>query len=656
MENAESNENLLPQVIENTLELGLRGSTISLNDFLIASGKTAAELSEVLSDKICSLSANRAQTIWKALDEESKSELTYPDYGSFNLSLIEKLGLPGSNLQKAFVSIHARSIFELDAAPLSTPIYINAFTTIQSELLATCKQLLSAKPGRKDRLIEFLSSFEPEFLASVVRHEIARYFIDEEGAQFEFDLVEDETGKVVEYTDEHESDEETDWDAVNYPQLEALEEFNSIFIKDGTVPSCLEFTSWVQRNAHETYVNVLNFMTFFASQSGIPVWERPNPTEYAENSLEEREIELKSRDENRFAPDLATAFRDRSNGNALVSVESQKEFHRIIRVYCITHPLKTNFLKVGQQDFQAQGKVIATILGEAGMETCSIQTFDQIRKAVCDAVGFTSVKQWVNKQYNPQRLIISSGNKWVFDEMKVLGCDAFGKDAILLESLEESRSRVQRLYGWLSLVKIFWNIADQKRRFTDLATIKNDTLYWEEDITCCTLIFQLVLETDKLFFSLQDVGRFCELSRGPQWVDTMKQSFRDLAEQHSAISALPIFYEYINNLSQTATNIFRIGNVINLSTKKEREIVAAVKAIAEEHVDMFLVSLGKKKKDEKEVKEEIGFHFAFKTMTVPGISGYRKEADSYLDFLCQQVLIPDGVDMLEFERMKKLVK
>jgi len=654
-----TNENLLPQIIENKLKLGLSGASISLKDFLIASGKTAAELSDVISEKICSLSTARAYTIWKALDEESKFELAYSDYGTFNLSLVEKLNLRGETLKKAFTTIHAKSIFDLDAAPLSSAAYVNAFTIIQSELLATCKQLFAAKADGRERLIEFLSSFETDFLATVVRHEIARYFIDEEGAQLPFDLMENERGETVEYIDDQKpGQDENDLDAENYQQPEVLEDFNNTFCRGGTVPACLEFTYWLQRCAPQIYSAILNLLTFFASQRGLLVWERSNPTEEEENELEAKEMELINiRDEDRFSSGLATAFRERASGE-IISIDSEKEFRRLIRVYCITSPLKNNFLKVGQQEFQAQGKIIATILRESGKETGNIQTFDQLRKAAWEAVGFSSLSLWVYKQHNPQRLITSSGKRWLFNEMKLLGNGAFGPDAIFFEGIEKSRSLVLRLYGWLSLVKIFWSIADQKRRFTDLATIKNDTLYWEENITCCTLIFQLVLETDKLFFSLEDVGRFCELTRGTKWIDTMKLSFRDLAEHHHAVSAVPIFEEYISYLSITGTNMFRIANEVLLSTKAERELVAAVKDIAEEHQNMFLVSLGKKKKAEDEVKEEIGFHFAFKLATLlPQIgAAHRKEAEAYLNYLIDQTSVSNYIDVSKFENPKKQIK
>lgn len=646
----ETNQTFLPQIIEKKLELGLSGSTISLKDFEIASGKTASELSEVISEKICSLPAVRAQAVWKALDEESRFELAYPDNGTFNLDLVEKLNLRGNTLQQAFVAIHARSIFELDAAPLSTPTYINAFTTIQSELLAICKQLLSAKADGKDRLTEFLNGFETDFLATVVRHEIARYYIDEEGAQFDFDMMENETGGT-EYIEQETDIDDSDYDIENYQQPDQLEEFNNTFLNGGTVPPCLELTSWIQQYAPNVFCTILNFLNFFVRQRGVPAWERPNPTEEEENELNAKEIELRNiRDEDRFSSGLATAFRERASGE-LVSVDSEKEFRRLIRVYCITSPLKNNFLKVGQQEFQAQGKIIATVLRESGKETGNIQTFDQLRKAAWDAVGFSSLNLWVYKQHNPQRLITSSGKRWLFDEMKLLGNGAFGPDAIFFEGIEKSKNLVQRLYGWLSLVKIFWSIADQKRRFTDLATIKNDTLYWDENITCCTLIFQLVLETDKLFFSLEDVGRFCALTRDAEWVDAMKLSFRDLSEHHNAVSAVPIFEEYISYLSITGTNMFRIANEVLLSTKAERKLVAAVKELGEEHQNMFLVSLGNKRKDEDQVKEEIGFHFAFKLATLlPQIgAAHRNEAEKYLNYLIAETSVSNYIDLSKFE-------
>lgn len=646
-----TNENLLPQIIENKLKLGLGGASISLKDFLIASEKTAAELSEVISEKICSLSTARAHTIWKALDEESKFELAYSDYGTFNLSLVEKLNLRGETLKQAFTTIHAKSIFDLDAAPLSSAAYVNAFTIIQSELLATCKQLFAAKADGRERLIEFLSCFETDFIASLVRHEIARYYIDEEGAELDFDMVENEMGGlqfIGPESGEDEADEEGDY----YGQPEPLEVFNNIFIKGGTVPPRLEFTSWLQQYAPEIYSAIVNFLIFFASEQSVPVWERPNPTDEEENNLDAPEASFTNNDDkDRFARINydRNPFRDRPlQKEALVSVESEKEVRRLIRVYCITSPLKKDFTKVGQQDFPAQAGVIATILRESGKETRSIQTFEELKKAVWDAVGFTSINQWVHKQNNPQRLISSSGKKWLFDEMKVLGVGAFAADAIFFEGLEKSKSLVLRLYGWLSLVKIFWSIADQNKRFTDLATIKNDTFYWDENITCCTLIFQLVLGTEKLFFSLKDVARFCALSRKPKWVNTMQRSFRELAEQHNAISAVPIFNEHINLLSQKGTNIFRIADQILLATKAERELVAVVKEKAEEHYQLFIESCAKKKKTEMEIRSELDFHFAF-TLVTSRIDSYRKEAEDYLHHLVERFSFPGDMDFDGFD-------
>lgn len=648
---ATTNENLLPEIIEKKLELGLSGANISLKDFLIVSGKTAAELSEVITDKICSLSTARAQTIWKALDEESKFELAYSDNGTFNLSLVEKLNLRGVTLKQAFTTIHAKSIFDLDAAPLSSAAYVNAFTVIQSELLATCKQLFAAKADGRERLTEFLSGFETDFLASLIRHEIARYYIDEEGAELDFDMMENEAGGI-DFIRQDPGDDASADDGGYYRQPEPLEEFNNTFIKGGTVPPRLEFTSWLQQHAPEIYSVVLNILIFFASEQGVPVWERPNPTDEEEKELETTETPFKHNDDkDRFARITydPNPFRERTlRKEALVSVESEKEVRRLIRVYCITSPLKNDFIKVGQQDFSAQAKVIATILSESGKDTSAIQTFEQLKKAVWDTVGFTSLNQWVHKQDNPQRLISSSGKKWLFDEMKVLGVGAFATDAIFFEGLEKSKGLVLRLFGWLSLVKIFWSIADQNKRFTDLATIKNDTLYWEENITCCTLIFQLVLGTDKLFFSLEDVSRFCEMSREPEWVDTMQRSFRELADQHNAISAVPIFDEHINHLSHTGTNIFRIADQILLATKAERELVAVVKEKAEEHVQLYIRSYANKEKTEFDLRSELDFHFAF-TMVTSRINDYRKEATDYLNHLIEQFSIPGDIDLGEFD-------
>lgn len=641
----ETNERLLPQIIEKKLKLGLNGATISLKDFEIALGKSSFELSEIITEKICLLPTAKAEDLWSTLDETSRFKLIYPDDGTLNLELSEKLNLGGDTLQKAFVSIHARSIFDLENTPISTPAYNDAFTILQTELLAICKQLYASKPAGKRRLTEFLNGFETEFLASSIRHEIARYFIDEQGAELEWDGI--ETDKGIEYLEKNNAnDDEHDENSDNYQEPEALEGFKNTFTNGSAIITILEFTHWLQQYAPEIFSSVRNYLIFFSNERGLAIWERQNPVqEHESNEESKKPYEKIDRDAIEYNRDIPFAFaRRRDDETALVSIDSEKEYRRLIRVYSITSPLKNDFFKVGKQDFQYQGELIAKILRDTGKKTGSIQTFEQLRKAVWDAVGFTHLRQWVYKQKNPELLISSSEKKWLFDEMKVLGCRAFGTNAIFFDSLERSKLKVVRLYGWLSLVKIFWNIADQKRRFSDLASVKSDTVVWEENITCCTLIIQLVLGTDKLFFSLDDLIKFCKLSRTPGWDNTMKQSFQDLAEQNGAISAVPIFDEYIDHLSMVATNAFRIDGQIHLATKAEREIVFAVKELAEKYLNHFVDAIVNKEETEDDIKEKVLFLFFFGCAAIPGISKYRKEADDYLNHLIAQLSPPSDVN------------
>lgn len=630
--NTETNDSLLPQIFDEKLELGLSGSGISLKDLEISTGKSITEIGEVITEKLCSLPVKRAKSIWNALDEGSRNELTYNDYGTFNIDLIDKLNISGNDLQFAFSANLTKHFFELDNAPLSTPQYSSAFLTIQAELLSTCKQLYSAKPNGKERLIEFLNSFEIESLASVVRHEIARYYVDELGADLDWDMAESETGS------EYIENEETEKDLLEEPEefdeseieKNELGEFKKVFVEGYIVPPALEFTYWIQNHVPEIYLIIRNLLMFFSKEQEINIWDRPNAAEPEPGTYED----VPPVDCNEGGH---LKYMYGSDSHGLVSIDAEREERRLIRVYSISHPLKNDFQRIYLQDFEKQGRFIAKILRESGKDTGKIQTFDELRKAVWDAIGFTGLRQWINRQEEPKRLLESSGKKLLFDEMNALAYGAFGSHAIFYDSLEQTKNLVFKLYGWFCLLKIFWDITKQNRRFSDLATVKDDKIIWDETITVNTLIFQAVLNTDRMFFSLDDMIKFCEVVQEPQWCDTTKESFEDLARAHDAVSAIPLFHEKIDNLKELSQNIFLVADQIVLGTKNERELVEQVKLLVKDHYDDYMGTICHRLRPEKEVKDEIGLSFVIRMKMIPGIEPYKKLAEDLLNLEINKV-------------------
>jgi len=682
---------LLPQIIEKKLELGLRNAAISFNEIEISFDKTISDVSDAISQKLCSVTTDRALELWNAFDAESQYVLAYPDTGAFNLDLIQKLNIPGDILCKAFLANHAKDLFALEVAPLPSDLYAQAFHTVQSELLATCKQLAS-KQGGRERLAKFLGGFDCEVLATIVRHEIACYFIGERGTHLSInpdDEDEDEEDTAVEdqmdFMDEDEfdpmgededsimgereddegeddliADEEIgmlcekrnylrpDWsleetekgfrtvehDELQYDDPELFEEPDTLrelvqaFKKGDTLPATLELTNWLHYNAPEIFSDVRNILVFHAEERGLPIWHRPNPTEeIKKDNREFAETGLKETAQTLYvpeAPELRAAQEDATNEQSVTIAKDDKEWLRLIRLYTITHPDRKNFKVVDEKQLSSQGMMVASILVDSGMETKKLQTFEQLRNAVWKTVGFTAFKKWVDQLPNPARLVESSGKKLLLQEMNFLGRAAFEGDLTILDnSIERSKYAISKLYGWFSLVKIFWNIVDKRPQFTRLASVKDDMVVWEENITCCTLIIQATLGTEKLSFSLADLSRFIKACQKPNWPEIMKESFRMLAEENNALSAVPVFHDYIDFLSAKATNIFRIAEDIKISSEADRERIRKVRTMAGDHIALITVH--------GENPEFVKLLFRAGVSKNKAIAGYQEEACGYLD-------------------------
>ncbi len=621
-----NNENLLPQIIEQQLNLSQdKFGTLSLTSLEVATGKTITEIGNSISERICSLPIAQAKRLWSLLDNSSKSELTFHDYGRFNLDLVDKLNIRGNELHAAFVHNLKKEMYELDFAPLSEPQYFSAVERIRCELLSVCKQLNGAANNGYQRLMEFMGSFDIELLTGFVRHEIAAYYIDERGAELEWDIAETDGGN--DYQEEERENEQEPDDVTDDTETEKNEllELKHIIERGYEIPPALAFTYYVQNFIPEMYVSIRHQLVFDAKEQGLHFWERPNPLEHDENSFKAeapQKLEINNRFENLLG---------RPAGKGLVLSNMEKELNRITRLFVIGHPLKKNFQKIYLQDFETQGKIVAKLIAQTGKDCSNIQTFEDIKKAVWEAVGYTAVKKWIARQDNPKRFIESSGKKQVLDEMDVLGIRVFGEDNLIAHSLEASRNHVSKLYGWFCLVKIFWNITNQNKRFLDLAVVKDDTIIWDEKITLNTVIFQSVLVTQRMFFSLQDVAAFCEAAKAPEWLETMKNALTDLALANDAYSAVPIFHERIEFLAAQSESIFYVAEHILLSSKKEREIVATIREIVKQCVDDFLASVIEGKKEEEDVKDLILLGFSLKLASHPELFDYKDYANRFME-------------------------
>ena len=694
----QTTENLLPKIIERKLELGLKGATISFKEIDISSDKAISDTSDVIAQKLCSFSSDRALQLWNAFDTESQYALAYPDTGTFNLDLIQKLDIPGDILSKAFLAKHTTDLFALESAPLPSDLYAQAFHTIQSELLATCKQLAS-KHGGHERLAKFLGGFDCEVLATIVRHELAGYFIGERGTHLsidvddeeeedtavedkvkmlqedefdligedefdllgknEFDIMGEEKDIITEEEEELIVDEEfemmcekrnylrPDWSleetekgfrTVEHEELEydnpelfeepdTLQELVQAFKNGDTLPATLELTNWLHHNAPEIFSDVRNILVFHSEERGLPIWYRPNPTE--EIRKENPGLAEKETPQTLYVPEAPrrkAAEDDATNEQSLTIANDEKEWLRLIRLYTITHPDRKNLKVIDEKQLYSQGMVVASILVDSGKDTKKLQTFEHLRNAVWNAVGFSVFKKWVEQLPNSARLVESSGKKRLLQEMNFLGRVAFEEDlTILHNSIERSKYAVSKLYGWFSLVKIFWNIVDKRPQFTRLASVKDDTVVWEENITCCTLIIQATLGTEKLSFSLEDLIHFREACQKPNWSKIMKESFRVLAEENHALSAVPVFHDYIDFLSVKSTNIFRITEDIKISSEADRERIRKIRKMARDHVALMTVH--------GENPEFVKLLFRAGVSKNKAIAGYLEEACGYLDHL-----------------------
>ncbi|HYE67685.1 MAG TPA: hypothetical protein VEA58_03685, partial [Anaerovoracaceae bacterium] len=302
-------------------------------------------------------------------------------------------------------------------------------------------------------------------------------------------------------------------------------------------------------------------------------------------------------------------------------------------------------------NLEQQGKMIYTILRESGTDTKAIQTFENLWRAVWQATGFSSLMRWIHQHPDAKRLIESSGKKWLIEEMKVLGSGVFTGD-VLGDSLEESRQMVDKLKGWFSLVKIFWTITTTKnKRFINIASIENDTIVWKETITCATLIFQVALDTTKLYFSIDDVIQFCEATKQPNWLADMKMTFVQLAVGYEAPSAIPIFHRYIDFFQEKSTNAFFIANEVVLGTGIEREYVDIVRTKANDFKQEFMMEVGRTRMHKQDLKDKLGLYLRMYIGHLPGMSKYNSLADEYFTQLLKSIETPKFEAGFDFSKL-----
>lgn len=645
-----TNDNLIPQIFGQELNLSKDiDSTLSFANIEVATGKSFSEIADSISESLRDLPIEKVKEFWGLLDTSSKSELTFIDYGKFNLDLVRKLNIKGDELYTAFVHNLQREIYELDFAPLSEPQYSSAFERIQTELLSVCKQLFGAGNFGRERLLAFIGCFDIELLTGFVRHEIAVYYIDERGAELEWDIVETDEGNALLETDNNNDEDIEELDIDREFEKNDLLEIKRIVEQGNEIPNGLLFTFFVQNFLPETFEDIRNQLLFDLSGERFQIWDRPNPLQPDENSSSTQSMP-------NLEPQtiMERMFGKKQESNALVHSYMEKETNRIIRLFVIGHPLKKDFEKIYLQDFEKQGKMVAKILAQSGKDCTQIQTFDDLRKALFDAIGFTAIKQWLGRQENSKQLIESSGKSYLLDEMKVLGIGVFGDNNLIAHSLDASRREVNKLYGWFCLLKIFWNITKQNKRFLDLAMIKNDTIVWDETIALNTLIFQTVLSSESMFFSLKDVISFCEAAKEKDWEDTLKEAFTDLAIANDANSTIPIFHNRIELLRKQTDSIFYVSENILLASKKEREVVATIRSLVKQFFDDYITSTLDSNKDEEEIKLNMLLVFSLQVSSIPELAEYLEYANQLADLELSKgdlgAWVPEGVNPNDYIR------
>lgn len=633
------NKDLLPQVGVYTSKNGSATVKITRKSLEVNQGKNVDEILDSISHAINSQSLVRANKLWDSLDTEIRHELVYHDAGAFNLELFSKLNLRGNIFHDAFITKNARLIFCLDVAPVSSAQYDHSFVELRSEFLSVCDQLNSSSRG-KDVVLEFLKCFDPEILASLVRHEVAIHFIDELDSETEME-------------DERDDLNWEDYDPATIPIHNEFAAFERAFTEGGIIPTFLFCTHWLYYHVREIFDGIRNLLITTARERSCSIWKRTNKTYLSVNidRLLERAEKIK------FAvtpqllgitPKRASLFNSPQNvfnQSGVTTVSPANEMLRLTRLYCAGSPLSNSLGKDQTSYFGINSKITSSILTESDYDTTIIQTFDQLRQALWDVVGFTQLHKWVSEQDNPDLLLESSGKKAIFNAMNILGNEAFHhSNKILFFSVEESRSFVERLYGWFGLVKIFNEIATKQKNFRKLASVKKGSLVWEENITCCTLIFQAVLNSEKLSFSLKDISRFCTAIRKPGMSDQFKKSFHLLAKENGAEIAGNILEEYIDTLVIKGQTIFGAAEDIRISSEDDLKMFNKVKGFAKvtsDQVTRLVTELVPYEEAKTIARNNLNASLLF----LKGSAKYRKPAFAYFDYLLSTMYKESKVEL-----------
>lgn len=260
--------------------------------------------------------------------------------------------------------------------------------------------------------------------------------------------------------------------------------------------------------------------------------------------------------------------------------EVDEIINSFIRLYCLNHPHKNKYSARSRKLYD-QGQTIVFMLTDAYLTFDEVKSFDEIRNIIWEKTGFTKLQHWVENQENMNLLLLLSGKKSLFEQMRSLGKGAFyGPHAIISDSLKKTRTNVARLYGWLCLVKALLDVAGSTSGNRSLLAANNESENWEPNIVCCTLIFQAALQTDQTSFTLEDVKQFCKLCTQVDWPRSIKAKLLMIATRKKAKYVYPIICEFVDLLFERRTSIFRIADQVRLSASKERNFVKRVFELA----------------------------------------------------------------------------
>ncbi len=604
-------KNLLPQiVIPAGLELNIPSNQkLSLSTIEVLLEKDTIEITTAMAQAIYDLPVERAQATWLLLDEHLQRNLLYHDHGSFNMELVQKLQVGPEKLYESFMAANSDTFLTLDTAPLNTEKYFIAFEKIRSDLLSVCKQLTSRKSSEPQFLVSFLECLGAEVLVSLVRHEIARCYIDEEHKYLH----------LVSLIEEKEEDEETrrpfvdvesrkemefGWDLTEERELEIqnyghgeldddqiqpeeLTELENAFVRNDMVSSTLELTHWLQDVVPTIFKTIRETLLYYR-EVGIAFWERPNPIR------EEEEVVFSKSFKREGIEEISHIIESRTETQEIPHMEA--ELQRLTRVFMFKHPAREEYKASLQHHLKKYGNIVASVLIETGKPTESIQTFDQLKMSIWDAIGFTELKQWLEQQEDFKILLTSSGRKKLFDDMVLLKDSVFDQQiGLLYASLEESKNRVAMLHSWFCFTKMLWEKAHKQPRFKFLASIDDDgNLVWEEHIACCTLLVQATLGIEeKVFFSLQEMRKFCKiLKKKTKEKELVVESSSTLSIKRNESSLSKIFSKHKSVLTEKGKNLFRVVEEIKLDSHSERELVETIKESADRHALKFVEGIG----------------------------------------------------------------